>query len=772
MSDSSSFHLLDERIQRFIWAEGWESLRDAQEAAIPLIVKADRDVIVAAATAAGKTEAAFLPALTHLLQSDPPGLIAYISPLKALINDQFGRLDRLCEQLEVPVWPWHGDISATTKTRFLSKRAGVLLITPESLEALLCNRGTSIGAVFERLTFFVVDELHAFIGAERGKQLQSLMHRIERVIGRTVPRIGLSATLGDMSLAADFLRPGKGPEVAMVESKASGNELKILVKGYEEPLVVEPGLMASPGFDADVDDTVGNEQSDAPEVEEALEPVTPALIAAHLFKGLRGSNNLIFPNSRREVERYTHLLNKMCEDQHVPNEFWPHHGSLSKEIRSETEAALKQKERPASAICTNTLELGIDIGAVKSVAQIGPPPSVASLRQRLGRSGRRKGEPAILRGYCVEDALGGKASLDTELRLGTVQMAAMISLLLEGWFEPPMARGAHLSTLVQQMLSFIAQNGGATIGQLYGLLCGQETPFTGVSKDEFVELVRHLGQKELLVQDSSGTLLHGRVGEKFVNHYTFYAAFAGDEEFRIVNGGRTLGTLPVSQALSIGQRILFAGKTWRVEDIDEPQKTIFVVRAGGGTPPLFSGGAGRTHTRVRQRMRELLETTDAPPYLDEVARRFLSEARANYAARGLGNAILVDQGSETLLLTWLGDAANEALACLLQRRGFKASAAGPGVEVMKGQHTAEDILDTLADAAVDESPPLDVLLADVKNLQREKWDWALPDRLLRRAYASLYLNLDEALTWTRMVSAGHTTKYSEGEDGHEVHTRG
>lgn len=726
MSDSGSFHLLDERIQRFIWAEGWESLRDAQEAAIPLIVKADRDVIVAAATAAGKTEAAFLPALTHLLLSDPPGLIVYISPLKALINDQFGRLDRLCEQLEVPVWPWHGDISASTKTRFLAKRQGVLLITPESLEALLCNRGTSIGAAFERLTFFVVDELHAFIGAERGKQLQSLMHRIERVIGRTVPRIGLSATLGDMSLAADFLRPGKGPAVAMVESKSSGNELKILVKGYEEPLVVR-----------------------AEENEEAPEPMTPAQIAAHLFKGLRGSNNLVFPNSRREVERYTHLLNKMCEAQQVPNEFWPHHGSLSKEIRSETEAALKQKEQPASAICTNTLELGIDIGAVKSVAQIGPPPSVASLRQRLGRSGRRKGEPAILRGYCVENAMGGKPSLDTELRLGTVRMTAMISLLLEGWFEPPMSKGAHLSTLVQQMLSFIAQNGGATIGQLYGLLCGPATPFAGISKEEFVELVRHLGQKELMTQDSAGALLHGRVGEKFVNHYTFYAAFAADEEFRIVSGGRTLGTLPVSQALSVGQRILFAGKTWRVEDIDEQQKTIFVVRAGGGAPPLFSGGAGRTHTRVRQRMRQLLEATEVPPYLDQVAKRFLAEARANYAARGLSEAFMVDQGSETLLLTWLGDAANEALACLLQRRGFTASAAGPGVEVLKGQHTTEDILDVLYDAGVDETPPLDVLLADVKNLQREKWDWALPDRLLRKAYASLYLDLDEALGWVR-----------------------
>jgi ATP-dependent helicase Lhr and Lhr-like helicase len=732
MSDSSSFHLLDERIQRFIWAEGWESLRDAQEAAIPLIIRADRDVIVAAATAAGKTEAAFLPALTHLLQSDPPGLIVYISPLKALINDQFGRLDRLCEQLEVPVWPWHGDISSSVKTKFLAKRHGVLLITPESLEAMLCNRGTSVAAVFERVTFFVVDELHAFIGSERGKQLQSLMHRIERVLARTVQRIGLSATLGDMMLAADFLRPGGAAGVSLIESKSSGAELRILVKGYEEPLVVRP------------DD--GAEKD-----EEEQEPVTPAQVAAHLFKSLRGSNNLVFPNSRREVERYTHLLNKMCAQQQVPNEFWPHHGSLSKEIRTETEAALKQKERPATAICTNTLELGIDIGAVKSVAQIGPPPSVASMRQRLGRSGRRKGEPAILRGYCIEDALGGQPSIADELRLHTVRMVAMISLLLEGWFEPPAAHGAHLSTLVQQMLSHVAQNGGATIGQLYALLCAPASPFAGVTKEEFVELVRHLGVKEFLMQDSSGELLHGRVGEKFVNHYTFYAAFTSDEEFRIVAGGKALGTLPVSQMLTVGQRILFAGKTWRVEEVDEEHKTIFVSRARGGVPPLFSGGAGRTHTRVRQRMRELLESTEVPAYLDDVAMKFLAEGRRNYAARGLSKTFVVNQGAEVLLLSWLGDAANEALACLLRRRGLTAAATGPGVEVMKGEQSVEDIVDALIDAGMDEPPTLDLLLADTMNLQREKWDWALPDGLLRKAYASLNLDLDEALAWARSL---------------------
>lgn len=720
---SSSFHLLDESIQRFIWAEGWESLRDAQEQSIPLLIKADCDVIIAAATAAGKTEAAFLPALTHLRQSEDPGLIVYISPLKALINDQFGRLDKLCEQLDIPVWPWHGDIGATSKAKFLKQRHGVLLITPESLEALLCHRGTSIRAIFQMTAYFVVDELHAFIGSERGKQLQSLMHRIENVLRRKVPRIGLSATLGDMRLAAEFLRPGHGAGVSMIVSASAGSELRILVKGYEEPLLIR-----------------GNE-------EDAHEPATPGLVAAHMYKALRGSNNLVFPNSRREVERYTNLLNSLCEQNKVPQEFWPHHGSLSKEIRAETEAALKQKEVPATAICTNTLELGIDIGAVKSVVQIGPPPSVASLRQRLGRSGRRAGEPAILRGYCIEDAIDVHSGFGTQLRLGLVQTIAMISLLLEGWFEPPVTQGAHLSTLVQQILSAIAQYGGATIGQLYALLCVPGTPFESTTKGDFMALVRHLGTKELLVQDSSGSILHGQVGEKFVNHYTFYAAFASDEEFRLITGSRTLGTLPVSQMLSIGQRILFAGKTWIVEMVDEPQKVIFVKRASGGAPPLFSGGSGRVHTKVRQRMRELLESTEKIVFIDEVAQRFLEEARFNFQALNLASECLVDQGHELLVVTWLGDAANEALACFMKQRGFTAASSGPGIEVVKGGRAIDNIWDALRDAALIDQPSENELLEGAKNLEREKWDWALPPELLKKAYASLNLDIETARKW-------------------------
>lgn len=714
---------LDPRIQHYLWSEGWGALRAVQELAIPVILPANQDVIVAASTASGKTEAAFLPALTHLLRQEEPGLIIYISPLKALINDQFGRLERLCESLEVPVWPWHGDVGGSSKARFLRGPWGVLLITPESLESLFCNRGTAVAGLFERSAYLIVDELHAFIGTERGKQLQSLMHRIETALRRQLPRIGLSATLGDMQLAASFLRDSK--QVKIIDAPSDGTELKVLIKGFEEP---------------------APEPESESEQEAACERA-PLAISQHLFSALRGTNNLVFPNSRREVERYTHLLNSLCETARVPNEFWPHHGNLSKEIRYETEAALKQKERPASAICTSTLELGIDIGAVKSVCQIGTPPSVASLRQRLGRSGRREGEPAILRGYVIEDALDKQSDLATRLRLDTVQTAAVISLLLENWFEPPVIHGAHFSTLIQQLLSAMAQYGGLQAAQAYMLLCSPHAPFSGVSKEDFGELLRHLGQEEILTQDGSGLLLHGRIGDKLVNHYSFYAAFTSEEEFRIVAGGKTLGTLPVEQMLTVGQRILFGGRTWLVEDIDEAQKVIHVSHAKGGAPPLFSGGMGRVHTRVRQRMREIYEAAEPLPFLDSTAQRFVEEGRQTYQQAELGQRLMLDQGNTVLILTWLGDSGNEALTCLMMSRGFQASAGRLGVEIAKSTKTLDEIADTLVDMTSEFPPPVDEMLASVGNLARQKWDWLLSPRLLRVSYASLNLDMDEAMGW-------------------------
>jgi len=740
-TSSNSFALLDERIQRWIWEAGWTELKDVQERAIPLLLDGTQDVILAAATASGKTEAAFLPILTKLLHSEHPApCVLYVSPLKALINDQWGRLEKLCETLEVPVTPWHGDVAASKKHRFLKKPHGCLLITPESLEALLMTRGQALKGFFDGLMYCVVDELHAFIDSERGKQLQSLLNRIELGLGRRVCRVGLSATLGEMRLAAEFLRPGAKDAVNIVESKESGQDLKVLIKGY---LDLPPRL---------TDKEISAREKEGISVER--EDATPQGILAigqELFKTLRGSNNLIFPNSRGKVEMYSDLLRRQCEKLGVPNEFWPHHGSLSKDIREETEAALKGKERPASAVCTTTLELGIDIGAVKSVAQIGPAPSVASLRQRLGRSGRRKGEPAILRGYCLEAEITPDTPLSDQLREGLVQAISQIRLLVQGWYEPPRIGGMHLSTLIQQLLSLIAQYGGITAPQAWSALCGTGV-FTGISKAEFAELLRGLGEKEVVMQDSTGLLLHGALGEKLVNHYSFYAAFTSDEEFRVVSGGRTLGSVPVSRPLAEGSYIIFAGRRWQVVGLHPSEKLIEVIPAKGGKPPLFEGMGGKVHNRVRAEMRAVLSDAAPVSFVNQEAAQLLAEGRSAYARLDLDNKSVIQFGSEVRIFTWYGDWVNDTLALMLGRKGIKAS--NEGICLVAFHAEQDHLAHLLYDIAHDDPPTPEELAEPIQNKVREKWDWLLTDALLCKSFASEVLDVPGAMTAAKAATEG------------------
>ena len=732
-SDSQGFGQLDERIQRWIWTEGWTALRDAQERAIPALIDADRDVIVAAATAAGKTEAAFFPILTHLLRQERNmGSVLYISPLKALINDQWGRLNGLCESLDIPVIGWHGDVAANRKQRFLKNPRGILLITPESLEALFVMRGSAMPGLMANLCYVVVDELHAFIGSERGKQLQSLLGRLEMVAGRRVPRVGLSATLGDMQLAAKFLRSSDMERVELIETKGSGQELKALLKGY----VAKPPRVA---VEADLDN---------PEMEDVISG-SVVEVAAHLYKVLRGSNNLVFPNSRQKVEIFTDLLRRNCERDCVPNEFWAHHGSLAKDYREEAEQALKEGSRPATAICTTTLELGIDIGSVKSICQIGASPTVASLRQRLGRSGRRKGESAILRAFCIEPELKPNSGISDCLREELVQSVAMIRLLIAGWFEPPRVGGLHGSTLVQQILSIIAERGGASAGQLWSILAAAGCPFEGVSRDDFVLLLRHMGELRLLTQDSSGMLLHGEIGEKLVNHYEFFAAFASEEEFRLVCDGKALGSLPVSRPLLPQQCVIFAGRRWRVINVDTEKKLIVVAPDKGGAPPSFDGGGAMVHDRVRQEMRSVLAGDDVVRFLDQGAQGLLNEGRSYYKRAGLDRNQVIQHGAEVQLLTWRGDWLNDALALMLAQHRLTASNEGLVISVSGG--SKERVLDALDDIAQLETLDPEKLLADAKNTLREKWDWAMPEAMARRSFASLCLDLEGARDTARQL---------------------
>jgi ATP-dependent helicase Lhr and Lhr-like helicase len=733
---SAAYLLYHPRVRRWIYAAGWQRLRDAQERAAAPVLAGERDVIIATATASGKTEAAWLPICSALARrresgEEVPGVQAlFVSPLKALINDQYDRMTRLCDGLEIPVHRWHGDVSAARKSFVVRAPGGVLLITPESLEAMFVNHGGRVGRILGDLRWVVIDELHSFVGTERGAQLQSLLHRVELALCRRVPRVALSATLGDFTAAAAFLRPGGGPAVEVISSDDDVGEIRLQLRGYRtaaappaDPGPARPGARpgAPPGDNAETHDL--------------------APIADHLFRTLRGSDNLVFANSRAAVETYADMLDRRTRVAREPSEFLAHHGSLARELREHVEQRLKDRSTPVTAVCTSTLELGIDIGTIDSVAQIGAPPTVASLRQRLGRSGRRAGRAAVMRLYVSEAAHNDRTPPPDALRAELVQTIAMVELLLASWYEPPHTASLHLSTLIQQILSVLAQHGAATPGQVYRWLAGAG-PFARVDRAMFAALLRDLGRHDLIRQDARGYLMTGGHGDRLVNHYSFYAAFHTAQEYRLVADGRTLGSLPVDRPILPGTLLIFAGRRWRVLAVDIAQRVIELTASGEGQPPTFPGHGGEIADEVRRTMYALYCSTEVPAYLDATARDLLAEGRDGFHRLGHADRRIFGWGNETLLFPWRGDRIMNTLLVTFASRGLVAGRDGVGLTV-KGTTPAGlwELIQELAG-----SPPPDplALAGTVRVKAHDKYDRYLGDGLLDAAYAARALDVPAA----------------------------
>lgn len=726
-----SFELLHENVQQWIWGQDeWTSLRPIQEQAIPIILEADSDVILSAPTASGKTEAAFLPILSRITSQleaserpDPGFDVIYISPLKALINDQYERLQDLSSACDVPVHRWHGDVSSSKKQSALEDPDGILLITPESVEALFLRQPSKLHQALQTVSYVVVDEVHSFIGSPRGKQLQSLLHRIENASGERVPRVALSATIGDLDMTAEFLRPRSGSKAKIIDSKDDRQEIKLLVKGYENR--------------KDHENTKDND-----------EPLgTVVDIAEHIFKHLRGQDNLVFANRRSDVELYTDLLKRLADENGVPNEFYAHHGSLSKEIREAGERALKKENSPATVVCTTTLELGIDIGWMDSIGQVGSPPSVSSMRQRLGRSGR-KGDPATLRVYIQEPEIGDSTPLQDTLRPELVQTVAMVDLLLEKWNEPPNLNALELSTLIQQTLSLIAEHGGIQANTAYRILCSNG-PFANVSTSQFSTLLRGLAKESLINQAGDGDLIMGLSGEKLIRHYDFYAAFWSPDEYRLVADEKTIGTLPVTSPLMEGKLLIFGGERWEVESVNEDKQIAFLQRAPGGQVPLFGGEGALVHNRVRKQMYSTYTDSHIPRYLDSGAKELLKEGRIHFDRLDLEQRNIVRQGSQTVLFLWAGDRVVNTMHVLLTTRGFQAAKSGLALHVRNCG--PEELFEELQRITSSDPPEAEQLAESVENKVLDKHDHYLSEDLLNKNYASKQLDVEGTLSEIRSI---------------------
>lgn len=710
MSTSASFEILSPGTKRWIYKQGWCTLREAQELAIPAILSQKHDVLITAPTAGGKTEAAFLPVISHLESKGGQGYGALcISPLKALINDQYNRLLSLCECAGTSITAWHGETLYSQKQRSWQKPEGVLLITPESLESLCVRRQNELITRIKDLSFVIVDEFHSFIDRQRGMQLLSLLARIECVIPKPVPRIALSATISDPMVALNILRPDNLFPKMHIDASKSGAKLQLSLKAY--PFVDPTGT-------------------------------TPVhRMADDLFGKLRGTSNLIFANSRRIVEELSVQLTRLCEDAAVPLEFYPHHGSLSKESRRHVEERLKLGNRPTTAIATSTLELGIDIGDVASVAQIGAPANVSSIRQRLGRSGRRAGQSSTLRIMVASSANKPEATPIDRLEIELFQSIAVTELMLERWIEPPDTSRLHYSTMIQQILSMIAAKGDLTAVSAYHTLC-VKGPWRHIDKVKFQQVLRALGASNVIAQLTSKELIIGEVGEQILSDRSFYTSFEVPEEYKLFSKGRSLGTLPAVSPILPGQLLVFAGQHWLVASVEADTRVIDLMPAKGGQAPIFGGTSNSVHKVIRQRMCKLYQSNRVPTYCDDKTQEMIRDARHYYREEGLSNRPRIDTPKYGFWLLWESDRTIETLRIGAIAAGHSAISLGP-ILITNGTERFETIVGEISKIFRSKSQQEIVQLLPA--LPLGKFDKFLSDELLREAYASETLDFKEAL---------------------------
>ncbi|WP_372718041.1 DEAD/DEAH box helicase [Novipirellula sp.] len=700
----------------------WSSLRPIQETAIKKVLQGDADLIISANTASGKTEAAFLPILSQIFNAPKPSVQAvYVGPLKALINDQFRRLENLCERANIPVHRWHGDVDSGRKKRLTQHPGGVLLITPESIESLLLNRTSRIATVFRNLESVVIDEIHSLVGIERGTHLRSLLFRLRQQTEHDFRLIGLSATLGDaFPTYRDWMRPDGDREVDLIEGSSESKRLLYKIHGFL-------GAPPKPRGEATDDDT----------------PPLPVGLSESMFQHFVGKKNLIFANSKSDVEQYADALNTHCRSDGRPEEFLVHHGSLSKESREFTEREMLGR-RPRTTVCSSTLELGIDIGNVAAVGQVSPPWSVSSLVQRLGRSGRGEDEPQCMRLYITEQPITEKSSLLDKLHLDLLRAAAATELMLERptWVEPPFVARFDLSTFTHQILSSLAQSGGAQASQVFESLTIKGA-FRNFSAGQFSRVLRCLAAKELIEQTPQGDLILAPKGEQMVRHYSFYSAFASGSDYSVLHRSVPIGMLPADSLPKIDDHFLLGGRRWQVMNIDDSQREVIVKKAQGKKPPKFFGGGGEIHPRVREKMKQIVCSNQSLPYLDDAAAILFTQAQETANASRICEANVVALSpNRCLWFTWTGTRIQRTLCLLADHLGLACTDRDVAIEFEStGKDELVKRLPSIAATTIDAIQ----LAQRLPSKHFRKLDELLSDDLLCESLGCDFLDVDGAV---------------------------
>lgn len=612
---SSSIDLLNIRLKGFLGHHlKWKRLNPIQNSAIP-VIKEKYDTVVIAPTASGKTEAVLIPIFNDIIENNlEPVSVIYVSPLKALINDMYGRIENWCDYFNLSVTKWHGDVSPSKKNSFIKNPTDFLLITPESLEVILMNKTVEEKRkIFQNVKYVIVDEIHYFVESDRGTQLNSLLNRISKYNDNPTIKVGLSATVGNPDLVLHWLKTNPHGKIVKDPSKRPF-QYKVLC-GSDDSII-------------------------------------------EVLSRYKNKKILIFVPSRKDAEKYYTVLRRELKLKNI----YVHHSSVDKERREESEERFKFWEN-GFMISTSTLELGIDVGNIDIVVQIRPPSNVSSFLQRIGRSGRRSQNQRSIIFY----------TRDEEIFI----TFAEISLITEGIIEDIKIPDKPKDIYFHQILSTIFEHDKIKKPDLYNSL-KDSFVFSKINKDEFNSIIENMEEKEFIEERGGHISLGYNFEKKYGkrNFLEFYSVFCPNYEFQVKEGLKNIGMLDsffVVQFLKTGSLFILGGQKWKVKEIDYPK---FRVKVESSTskeidiPKWFTEGGVMDYLITRKIYQILLGTYENQilQYFDEFAQKtvqkWISRAKESGFQEGFIPVEINTEESRVYIYTFAGFKVNSLISSI------------------------------------------------------------------------------------------------------------
>jgi len=610
MSQSAFFRLSPRLQHGIIHVLGWSSLRPVQEQTIEAVLSG-HNCVVLAPTAGGKTEASFFPILDIVYREQlAPVCALYVSPLRALLNNQEPRLIQLAALVGATAFKWHGDVGQAARRRLLAEPVHVLMTTPESLEVMLISPKVDKASLFGSLRFVVIDEIHNFAAGDRGAHLMAVLERLARYTPFDVQRIGLSATVGDPSVTGRWMQGSSQRPVVVIDPPREPTSRLIRIDAYD----------------------------DAEELSLRVAPLA------------QGRKTLFFVEGRRLAEGVKQALADVATLSYV------HHSSVGRELREEAERAFTYDSDNQCIVCTSTMELGIDVGDLDAVLQLDAPGTVSSFMQRLGRTGRRPGSQAEMNFFCGDE-------------MALLRAVALVNLARRDWIESirPTQRAVHV--LAHQALAQALQFYGVRRNQIWEI-AQRAQPFSQITGQEFEHLLDHLIDTDVL-NATDGLLVLGDEGEKRYGRQNFlalYSVFETPKEVKVLTTNhRVIGTLQTwfVQQAGEGEGFVFvlAGRAWQVQHLDLDRGEMIVTPAPRGNIPRWGGGGPLLGRETAEEMRAVLLADDDYPFLTRRAQERLNAMRDQWRdLLQMGRLPIRQEGQKWTLYTFAGDRINILLA--------------------------------------------------------------------------------------------------------------